>query len=133
MKCAVFLMVLAPLAIGQDTTDAVARGKYLVEEVAKCQDCHTARLESGALDKDKWLKGSTLDFAPTHEMKGWHKTAPDITGGGAVFKRWAEKGVTEFLMTAKNPRGGPADPPMPAYKLTRPDAEAIVAYLKSLP
>lgn len=133
MKCAVILLALAPFAMGQDTADAVARGKYLVEEVAKCQECHSARTAAGELDKDKWLKGATLDFAPMHEVKGWHKTAPDITGGSPLFKRWTEKGVTEFLVTAKNPRGGAADPPMPAYKMTRADAEAIVAYLKSLP
>ncbi len=133
MKRALFLIALSNFAWAQDAAEPVARGKYLVEEVAKCQDCHSARLASGELDKEKWLKGATLDFAPTHEIKTWHKTAPDITGGSALFKRWTEKGVTEFLMTAKNPRGGVADPPMPAYKLTRADAEAIVAYLKSLP
>jgi mono/diheme cytochrome c family protein len=117
----------------QAADDKVERGKYLVEEVAKCQDCHTPRAADGTLDKTKWLKGATLDFAPTHDVAGWHKTSPDITGPGRVFERWQAKGVTEFMMTAKNPRGGKADPPMPDYHMSKEDAEAVTAYLKSLP
>lgn len=121
----------AALTFAADS-DQVIYGKYLVEEVARCQECHTARLETGELDKTKWLKGAMLDFQPVKEVKGWHKTAPDITAGGGLWVRWKEDGLTKFLETALNPRGNPADPPMPAYKLKPADAEAIVAYLKSL-
>jgi hypothetical protein len=37
------------------------------------------------------------------------------------------------MTTGLTPRDMPADPPMPAYKLKPGDAEAVVAYLKSLP
>jgi mono/diheme cytochrome c family protein len=121
------------LALLARADDQVDRGKYLVEEVAKCQDCHTPKTAEGTLDKTKWLKGGTLDFAPIHESPGWHKTAPDLTGSGSLFKRWEAKGITAFLMTTKNPRGNKADPPMPDYHLSKEDAEAVVAYLKSLP
>jgi mono/diheme cytochrome c family protein len=47
-----------------EDSDAVARGKYLVEEVAKCQDCHTPRTEAGELDSTKWLKAPCLIFSP---------------------------------------------------------------------
>ncbi len=123
-------IALAGLAMADDQID---RGKYLVEEVAKCQDCHTPKTAEGALDKTKWLKGATLDFAPMHDVPGWHKTAPDLTGSSSLFKRWEAKGIATFLMTTKNPRGNKADPPMPDYHLSKDDAEAIVAYLKSLP
>ena len=113
-------------------TDSVARGKYLAEEVAKCQDCHTPRTETGDLDKSKWLKGATLDFAPIHEVKGWHKTSPDLTSAGALFARWKEAGLVKFLETGLNPRGNKADPPMPAYNMKHEDAQAIVDYLKTL-
>jgi mono/diheme cytochrome c family protein len=114
-------------------TDAVAYGKYLVEEVGKCQVCHTPRLESGELDKSKWLKGAVLDFQPLKPVEGWHKTSPDITSGSRLFGRWKEEGLVKFLTTGVNPNNGkPADPPMPAYKVTKKDAEAMVAYLKSL-
>ena len=112
--------------------DKVERGKYLVVEIAKCQDCHTPRGEMGKLDESKWLKGTTLDFAPISEVPGWHKTSPDLTSSSRLFQRWGEEGLVKFLTTGKNPRGGAADPPMPAYTMKQEDAEAVVAYLKSL-
>lgn len=108
------------------------RGKYLVEEVAKCQDCHTPRAADGQLDQTKWLKGAVLDFQPMQPVKEWHKTSPDLTPGSRLWQRWGEKGLTEFLKTGLGPSGHGADPPMPAYKLKSDDAEAIVQYLKSL-
>jgi mono/diheme cytochrome c family protein len=95
--------------------------------------CHTPRTAEGELDKANWLKGSTLDFAPIKETKTWHKTAPNLTSSSPLFTRWGDKGLIEFMKTGKNPRGGAADPPMPTYTLSQADAEAVVAYLKSLP
>lgn len=111
----------------------VARGKYLVEEVARCQECHTPRLESGDFDKSKWLKGGRLSVAPVATVAGWHASAPDITSTSALWQRWGDDGMAKFLETATNPRGGKAGPPMPAYNLNHDDATAVVAYLKSLP
>ena len=125
------LCTLTTAAIAADT-DQVAHGKYLVEEVGKCQECHTPRADSGELDTTKWLKGATLDFAPTHDVKGWHKTSPDLTSAGRLFARWGEAGLVKFLETGTGPSGHPADAPMPTYKLKAADAEAIVAYLKTL-
>ncbi len=113
-------------------SDNVERGRYLVEEVAKCQMCHTPKLESGEYDKSKWLKGATLDIQPAGTIKGWHKTAPDLTSAGRLFERWKAEGLVKFLQTGLNPRGGAADPPMPAYKMKEEDAKAIVEYLKTL-
>ncbi len=110
----------------------VERGKYLVEEVAKCQDCHTPRGADGQLDQTKCLKGAVLDFQPMQPMKEWHKTSPDLTPGSRLWQRWGEKGLAAFLKTGLGPSGHAADPPMPAYKLNSEDAEAIVQYLKSL-
>lgn len=112
--------------------DQVAYGKYLVEEVAQCQRCHTPRLENGGLDQSKWLRGATLDFQPAQDVKGWHKDSPDLTPGSRLWQSWGEQGITKFLETGLGPRGNAADPPMPAYKLRPSDAEAIVAYLKSM-
>jgi mono/diheme cytochrome c family protein len=112
--------------------DKVERGRYLVEEVGKCQACHTPAGENGELDRSQWLKGATLNFAPTNATPKWHKTAPDITGSSRLFERWKDEGVLNFMTTGLNPRGGKADPPMPTYKLSKEDAEAVVAYLKSL-
>ncbi len=110
----------------------VDRGKYLVEEVAKCQDCHTPRDAKGELDKSRWLKGTTLDFQPMKPVDGWHATSPDLTPSGRLWKRWGAEKLTRFLTTGIGPGGHAADAPMPAFRLREDDAKAIVAYLESL-
>lgn len=111
----------------------VQRGRYLVEEVARCQECHTPRTEANDFDRGNWMKGATLVAAPSTPIQGWHQKSPDISSTSPLWQRWGDEGVIKFLETAKNPRGGKAGPPMPAYTLSHDDAEAIAMYLKSLP
>lgn len=107
-----------PVASAADSAGKAGRGKYLIEEVAHCQVCHTRRLADGGPDASAWLKGGT--------------DAPDITSGGALWKTWGEKGMARFLQTGRDPAGASAAAHMPAYRLRPDDAEAIAAYLKSL-
>ncbi|NWF83930.1 MAG: c-type cytochrome [Bryobacteraceae bacterium] len=78
------------------------------------------------------MKGAVLDFAPLNPVPNWHKTSPDITAAGTLWKRWGEEALVKYLETGITPKNKRADPPMPAYTLSRQDAEAIVAYLKTL-
>ena len=110
----------------------VARGKYLVEEVSRCQECHSPKSVEGVFDKEKWMKGSVLLFQPIEPIKGWHKTAPDITRAGRLWGKWGELTLVKFLTTGLGPTGKPAGAPMPIYKMSQEDAEAIVDYLKTL-
>ena len=129
IACAVVTSTLT--VSGQDAK--VERGKYLVEEVGRCQECHTPRLETGEFDKARWLKGATLVGVPAAPIADWHQKSPDLTSTSALWTRWGQDGFSKFLQTARNPRGGKAGPPMPAYMLKPEDADAIAAYLKSLP
>ena|SRR5690349_15225205 len=110
---------------------SVERGKYLVEEVAKCGECHTPMGPDG-LDRSRWMKGAVLNFQPIQPVKGWHKTAPDLTRSGRLWQKWGEAGLARFLVTGTGPSGNQAGPPMPTYKMKSEDAEAVVAYLKTL-
>ena len=126
------LCLMAGSAFAQDTS-VMARGKYLVEEVAKCSECHTPATATGEADKSKWLKGGQLVVKPLGKIPKWHTTAPDITSTSPYWERWGMDGFVKYLETGKNPKnGGTADRPMPAYTLSHDDAEAIVTYLKSL-
>jgi mono/diheme cytochrome c family protein len=127
------LVTMTATLFGQAQTANVERGKYLVEEVARCQECHTPKLESGEFDKSQWMKGATLNIAPAAPITGWHPKSPDITSTSTLWTRWGQDGFAKFLETAKNPRGGKAGPPMPAYTMKADDAAAVAAYLKSLP
>lgn len=133
LRTFLIVLLLAPAAFPQDkANDKIERGRYLTLEVGKCQDCHTPRTETGELDASKWFKGAVLDFAPLKEVKGWHKTSPDLTPAGRLWSRWGRPNLVKYLQTGLTPAGKPADPPMPTYKLKPEDAEAIVAYLETL-
>jgi hypothetical protein len=108
------------------------RGKYLVDDVAACGSCHTPRGADGKPDAAKYLKGATLNIQPIEAVQGWHKTSPDLTSGSRLFLKWKDEGLIKFLETGLNPGGHPAEAPMPTYKMKHDDAEAVVAYLKTL-
>lgn len=106
----------------------VARGKYLVENVGTCQDCHTQRNQQGEYVREKWLQGSPLFFKPTVPIPGWAEKSPNIAG----LPGWTDEQAIKFFMTGLAYNGLPAGPPMPQYRFNRADATAIVAYLRSL-
>ena len=127
------LTALLPCILAAADSAQIEQGKYLVEEVAKCGDCHTPMGEGGKPDTANALKGAMLTFQPVKEVKGWHKSAPGLTLSSRLWERWGDAGMLKFLTTGVNPNGHPAGPPMPMYKLKTADAEAIIAFLKSLP
>jgi mono/diheme cytochrome c family protein len=133
MRLGLLLISVPALLLSQQNADRVARGKYLVENVAVCQDCHTPRLDNRELDKSKWMKGAVMEFAPLNPIPNWHKTSPDLTPSGTLWKKWGPEAIVNFLHTGKTPKGAHAGPPMPTYTMTREDAAAVVEYLKTLP
>ena len=126
-------ILACPFAVyAQGTSAEVSRGKYLVNQMGKCGDCHTPKLPTGAPDMSRFLKGTVLPFQPVHPVPGWAASSPDVTSTSPLWKAWGEKGMVEFFVTGHAPDGKQPAPPMPAYTLTRPDATAIAAYLHSL-
>jgi len=138
MRAALFLFAVGLAVVATTLSTAgqsanVERGKYLAEQVARCQECHTPKTDTGEFDTSRWMKGATLVGVPSAPIAGWHQKSPDITSTSALWTRWGQDGFSKFLQTARNPRGGKAGPPMPAYMMQAEDADAIAAYLKSLP
>ncbi len=106
----------------------IERGRHLVEDVALCGDCHTPRLPTGQLDPTKTLQGSVLGFKPLVEMP-WSPVAPSIAQLGG-----RDPAAVQHLLThASRPDGSLPLPPMPAFRLSEPEAQAVIAYLQSLP
>jgi mono/diheme cytochrome c family protein len=103
----------------------IKRGDYLVNEVARCGDCHTPRNARGKLDLTRHLQGAKMWFRPTMRVGEFEDRAPNITLSGKAGK-WSEERMVKFLTS------GRSDPPMPSYKLTEDDARAVTAYLRSL-
>jgi mono/diheme cytochrome c family protein len=121
-----FTAVAAPAGPAR-ASDPLARGKYLVDEAGQCQDCHTPRNEKGEYVREQWLLGSEIGFKPLVPMP-WMAAAPPIAGLPTLTREQA----VHFLMTGERPGRPKVTPPMPEYRFDRADAEAIVAYLKSL-
>jgi len=126
--CVAFIVAGLWLPSGSQTRSngQVERGKYLVVEVARCGDCHTPMNEKGEPVQAEWLKGSVLGFKPTSPMP-WATQSPSIVG----ILGWEQPDAVKFFMTGKYLGQSPR-PPMPEYHLSKPDAEAVVAYLRSL-
>lgn len=105
----------------------IEHGKYLVENIGMCGDCHTPHNEKGEPIKEQWLKGTELPFKATVPMP-WAEKSVNIAG----LPGWEHDAAVKFFMTGIAYNGLPARPPMPQYRYSHEDAEAIVAYLKSL-
>lgn len=106
----------------------VKRGQYLVERVANCADCHTERDWKGKQNQERWLQGARLDFKPTRIMP-WAEFAPDVAGLPSFAQ---DEQAVIYFRTGLKPDKKSSKPPMPQYRLEPADAEAVVAYLRSL-
>jgi len=56
----------------------VARGKYLVEGVAVCGQCHTPRDASGNLDRTRWLQGGSVPYLPASPARTGQSTRREL-------------------------------------------------------
>jgi mono/diheme cytochrome c family protein len=116
-----------------NAADDVARGKYLVT-IGGCSDCHTPGTFLGKPDMSKFLGGSDVGFAipGLGVFAGANLTPDKATGLG----NWTDDQIITAITTGKRPDGRILAPIMP-YKalasLTKADAKAIVAYLRSIP
>lgn len=103
------------------------RGRYLVEAVAHCGQCHTPRTVLGGMKRGQWLAG-----APNPDGKG---RIPNITPAAL---KWSKVDIVAYLRTGLTPEydsagGHMADVVQNIAHLPKSDAEAIAAYLKKVP
>ncbi len=111
-------------------TEGVERGKYLVNAVAQCGECHTPTDEQGNPIADKFLAGSVVEGAVTANL-----TPDNETGIGS----WTEEQIANLLKTGERPDGSKVGGLMEEVigegfsKLTDADRLAIAAYLKTIP
>ena len=102
------------------------RGRYLVEAVAHCGECHTPRKTLGALDTSQWMMG-----APNPSGKG---SIPAIHPSKLD---WAAEDIAYYLETGFTPDfdsagGSMAQVVRGTAQLTAEDRAAIAGYLKAL-
>lgn len=114
---------------GNRDQELIERGRYIVENVAMCERCHTPRDEQGNADRRRWLKGGPVQLEPTYPAPSWAKIEPRIAG----TPPGTDAEFITLLTTGIARTHQPPNPPMPPFRMTRGDAEAVLAYLKSLP
>jgi mono/diheme cytochrome c family protein len=107
----------------------VERGKYIVEGVAMCGMCHTPRTDSGEVENSRALDGASVWLLPAHPTGNWPLKAPRIAGTPPA----SDEDMVRLLMTGIWTDGTHLRPPMPQFRMSRQDAESVVAYLRSLP
>lgn len=102
-------------------------GRYLVEALGHCGECHTPRGTFGGLQTDRWLSG-----APNPAGEG---RIPNITPAGLD---WSEADIAGYLASGFTPdfdtAGGlMAEVIRSTSQLSDEDRMAIAAYLKAVP
>jgi mono/diheme cytochrome c family protein len=112
--------------------DNVKRGEYLVT-IMSCADCHTPGYFFGKPDETRKLAGGDVGFfiPELGYFYGRNLTPDRQTGLGD----WTDEEVVTAMRTGVRPDGRVLSPNMPwqAFaKLSDDDANAIVAYLRTL-
>jgi len=112
----------------------IERGRYLVEHVSLCGDCHTPRNFIGVPNRARYLAGADKKTGPLGE------TVPNITPDKVTgIGDWKREEIAELLLTANKPdldnvQGLMAEVIEQGFKgMTKEDALAIADYLKSIP
>ncbi|HEY2990647.1 MAG TPA: cytochrome c [Candidatus Binatia bacterium] len=112
----------------------VERGRYLVEHVAFCGDCHTPRNFIGAPERKLYLAGAKKGQGP------FGAEVPNITPDKETgIGGWSRSDIAELLISGTKPdldnvQGLMAEVVEAGYKnMRKEDALAIADYLKSVP
>lgn len=126
---AAVLVVLALPAMAQ--TDPVARGRYLVEGIAGCGNCHTPKGPQGDLPGMNLAGGTVFDEQPFRAVAS--NITPDPETG---IGRWTDAQIARAIREGIRPDGRIIGPPMPIelYRgISDADLAAMVAYLRTVP
>lgn len=113
------------------------RGAYLVEGLGHCSACHTPRTFWMAENEDQRFAGGTMrhEVAPG-KVREW--AAVNLTSSKQGLHAWRDKDLAQYLRTGFSLRAGTFGPMNEVIvnslkHLTKEDAAAMAAYLKTLP
>lgn len=118
-----------------DTTNKVALGKYIAEDMLECYACHSGdMMKVDPIDPSKsfgyYGGGIEMQNREGEIVRSANITMDPETGIGKL----TEQQFIEAVKYGKNPRGGALQYPMPPHTaLTDQEVSAIFAFLKTVP
>ncbi len=131
MKIALIVALVVLAASGQTQAQTpVERGKYLVEVIGACGNCHTPKGPQGDI-ADKHLAGGFVIEEDFGKAVGRNITPDKETGIGS----WTDQEIIRAIREGKSKAGSILGPPMPFElyrRLSDNDVKAIVAYLRTV-
>jgi len=131
------LRFAAMMAIFLGAAQAIAetpleRGRYLVETIGSCGNCHTPQGPDGPLPGKALSGGNVVENNPAFTAIAPNITPDRETGIGA----WTDGQIVQAIREGRRPDGTLIGPPMPIalYRgQSDADVRAIVAYLRTVP
>lgn len=132
--CRVATVVAAVTLVAQPLaaqTDPVARGRYLVESIGGCGNCHTPKGPQGDMPGMNLAGGMVFEEPPFRAVAS--NITPDPETG---IGRWTDGQIARAIREGIRPDGRVIGPPMPIelYRsISDADLAAMVAYLRTVP
>jgi len=129
-----FVAIALALALFAATSHAeteLERGRYLVETLAACGNCHTPKGPNGPVPSKKFPGGDVIKHAD------FTAVTPNITPDPETgIGRWTDHQIFRAIREGRRPDGsllGPAMPSRSYRNLADEDVKAMIAYLRSVP
>ncbi len=113
---------VAPPALGGNAV----RGRYLVERVAMCGECHSTRNDAGDIIPETRLKGGAMPVSVPWPAD-WPLQVPRIAGLPGYSDAEALRLLTEGAIRRNGIR---ARAPMPRFRMSVEDATDVIAFLR---
>ena len=106
----------------------VEHGRYLVEQVIHCAECHSRRDDRGEIVASDRFMGGPIPFRPPWP-NDWAVRAPRNRGLPGYSDAQAMRLLTQGAIDRE---GNQLRPPMPRFRMSAQDAADVIAYMRSL-
>ena len=112
----------------EGTSGSVEHGRYIVENVAMCVECHSPRDDHGNVIASQEFFGAPIPVRPPW-ANDWALLAPRNRGLPGYDDAQAMRLLTEGAIGRD---GKQLKPPMPRFRMTKQDAADVIAFMRSL-
>lgn len=106
----------------------IANGRYIVENIAMCVECHSGRDAQGNILPETRFMGGEIPFRPPWP-NDWATRAPRNAGLPGYTIEQAMRLLTEGAIGRQ---GVQLKAPMPRFRMTPQDAADVIAFMRSL-